>query len=93
MMRIVTSNVYFRPIMSPMRPNTRAPNGRMMKPAEKARRAKIRPVVGSVFEKNKRPTIGAIAPKRMKSYHSNTVPMQDAAMILISSLVKDVSTS
>ena len=33
MMNMVTRKVYFRPIRSPMRPNTMAPNGRTRKPA------------------------------------------------------------
>ena len=47
MIRIVTRKVYFRPIMSPRRPNTSAPKGRTMKPAANASRAKMNDVVGS----------------------------------------------
>jgi hypothetical protein len=41
MIRMVTRKVYLRPIMSPSRPNTSAPNGRTMKPAAKASSAKM----------------------------------------------------
>ena len=42
MIRMVTRKVYLRPIMSPRRPNTMAPNGRTMKPAAKASSAKMK---------------------------------------------------
>ena len=46
MMRMVTRKVYLRPIMSPRRPNTSAPNGRTMNPAAKASSAKMNAEVG-----------------------------------------------
>ncbi|MCY1338689.1 hypothetical protein D3C76_551800 [compost metagenome] len=45
MMMMVMRKVYLRPIMSPSRPNTMAPNGRTAKPAAKASRAKMKEVV------------------------------------------------
>ncbi|MNO08720.1 hypothetical protein D3C81_2315230 [compost metagenome] len=42
---MVIRKVYLRPIMSPRRPNTMAPNGRTAKPAAKANRAKMKEVV------------------------------------------------
>ena len=38
---IVTRKVYLRPMRSPRRPNTIAPNGRTAKPAANARSAKM----------------------------------------------------
>ncbi|MNF82264.1 hypothetical protein D3C84_645670 [compost metagenome] len=49
---MVARKVYLRPIMSPRRPNTRAPKGRTMKPAAKAIRAKIKAVVSLTPAKN-----------------------------------------
>ena len=46
MIRMVTRKVYLRPIMSPRRPKTRAPNGRTMKPAAKASSAKMKADAG-----------------------------------------------
>ena len=51
-MPIVTRNVFLRPTMSPIRPNTIAPNGRTAKPAAKAASAKMKPVVSFTPEKN-----------------------------------------
>src|ERR1700754_3955616 len=52
MMMMVIRKVYLRPIMSPRRPNTSAPNGRTMKPAANASKAKMKAVLGSVPAKN-----------------------------------------
>ena len=52
MMTMVIRKVYLRPIMSPRRPNTSAPNGRTMKPAAKASSAKMKAEVGSSPAKN-----------------------------------------
>ncbi len=49
---MVTRKVYLRPIMSPRRPNTNAPNGRTRKPAAKAMRAKMKAVVSFTPAKN-----------------------------------------
>ena len=64
MIRIVTRKVYLRPIMSPSRPNTSAPNGRTMKPAANASSEKITCDVGSRLEKNCLPMIAASVPYR-----------------------------
>ena len=47
MIRIVTRKVYLRPIMSPRRPKTSAPNGRTRKPAAKASSDAMNCAVGS----------------------------------------------
>ena len=52
MMPMVTRKVFLRPTMSPIRPNTSAPNGRTAKPAANAARAKMKPVVSFTPEKN-----------------------------------------
>ena len=64
MMRMVTRNVYLRPIMSPSRPNTSAPNGRTMKPAANASKAKMKADVGSSPAKNCLAMIAASEPYR-----------------------------
>ncbi len=64
MIRIVIKKVYLRPIMSPRRPNSSAPNGRTMKPAANASNAKMKPVFSSTPEKNCLAMIGASAPYR-----------------------------
>ena len=52
MIRMVTRKVYLRPIMSPRRPNTSAPNGRTRKPAAKASSAKMNAAPASSPLKN-----------------------------------------
>ena len=42
----VTMNAYLRPIRSPTRPNTSAPNGRTMKPVAKSAQVLISAQVG-----------------------------------------------
>lgn len=64
MMMMVTRKVYFRPTMSPMRPNTSAPNGRTRKPAANARSAKMVRVVSSNWLKNLAPMTAASEPYR-----------------------------
>ncbi|MNP60302.1 hypothetical protein D3C76_1553760 [compost metagenome] len=49
---MVTRKVYLRPIISPRRPNTSAPNGRTRKPAANAIKAKIKAVVSFTPAKN-----------------------------------------
>ena len=61
---MVTRNVYLRPIMSPRRPNTSAPNGRTAKPAAKASSAKMKPLVWFNAEKNCLAMIAASEPYR-----------------------------
>ena len=74
-----------RPIMSPSRPNTNAPNGLTKKPAAKAIRAKMNAVVSLTPAKNCLLSTVAKAPYKKKSYHSKTVPRDDAKMIFRSS--------
>ena len=64
MMTMVTRKVYLRPIMSPSRPNTIAPNGRTAKPAAKASSAKMKPVVSFTPLKNCVAMIAASDPYR-----------------------------
>ena len=64
MIRIVTRKVYLRPIMSPRRPNTSAPNGRTRKPAAKAISAAMNAAVGSRPLKKCLATIAASDPYR-----------------------------
>ena len=49
---MVTRKVFLRPTRSPIRPKKIAPNGRTAKPAAKAARAKMNPVVSFTPEKN-----------------------------------------
>ena len=86
-MIIVIKNVYLRPIISPRRPKTNAPNGRTINPAANASKANISPVVGSAFAKNCLAITAANDPYKKKSYHSNTVPNDEAMSIRFSSLV------
>ena len=62
MMTIVIRNVYLRPTMSPNMPNTRAPNGRTMKPAAKANSANTLRVFSGNAVKNCAPMMAANAP-------------------------------
>ncbi len=64
MIRMVIRKVYLRPIMSPRRPNTSAPNGRTAKPAAKASRAKMNCEVSLSAEKNCLPMMAASEPYR-----------------------------
>ena len=64
MMMMVIRNVYLRPIMSPRRPNSSAPNGRTKKPAAKASSDMIRPLVGSSPLKNLAAMLAASDPYR-----------------------------
>lgn len=57
MITIVMRKVCLRPIVSPSRPKTSAPNGRTKKPAAKASSAKMNPVVSLTPEKNWREMI------------------------------------
>ena len=62
MITIVIRKVYLRPIMSPSRPNTSAPNGRTRKPAAKASSEKMVRDAGSSAEKNWLPMMTASVP-------------------------------
>ena len=59
---IVTRNVYFRPIRSPIRPNTSAPNGRTEKPTPNSARLERKPAVSLPGGKNSRPKKAASVP-------------------------------
>ena len=59
---MVMRKVLLRPTRSPRRPKTMAPKGRTKKPAAKASRAKMKPVVSSTPEKNCREMIADSAP-------------------------------
>jgi hypothetical protein len=58
-----------------------------MKPAANANKANINPVVGSAFAKNCLAITAASDPYKKKSYHSNTVPNDEAISIFRSSLL------
>ncbi|MOA11162.1 hypothetical protein D3C78_1310920 [compost metagenome] len=64
MITMVIRKVYLRPIISPRRPNTMAPNGRTAKPAAKARRAKMNEVVSLTPAKKCLAMIAAREPYR-----------------------------
>ena len=59
---MVTRKVFLRPTRSPIRPNSRAPNGRTAKPAAKAANAKMKPVVSFTPEKKRAEMIVASSP-------------------------------
>ena len=77
---IVTRKVYFRPILSPKYPNNIAPNGRTPKPAPKIASDANVAAVGLSAGKNSFPINAANMPYTKKSYHSNTVPSDDAVI-------------
>ena len=58
-----------------------------MNPAANANKAKMSPVVGSALAKNCLAITAANDPYKKKSYHSNTVPKDDAMSIFLSSSV------
>ena len=80
MIRMVTRKVYLRPMRSPRLPKKAAPKGRTKKPAAKASSAKMKAVVSLTPLKNCLAMIAASEPYRKKSYHSNTVPRDEARM-------------
>ena len=84
----VIIKVYLRPIISPILPNTNAPNGRTTRPAEKVANVARKAATGFSFGKNCVEIIVAKLPKIKKSYHSMIVPTEDAAMIEIRLLLE-----
>ncbi|VVM56435.1 hypothetical protein PS681_01035 [Pseudomonas fluorescens] len=64
MMTMVMRNVCLRPIMSPSRPNTIAPNGRTANPAANASKAKMNAVVSLTPAKKCLAMIAASEPYR-----------------------------
>lgn len=73
--------VYFRPMTSPNLPKIKAPNGRTISPAEKVASVARKAAVGFSFGKNSVEMIVARLPKIKKSYHSMSVPTEDAVMM------------
>ena len=63
MMSSVTKNAYLRPITSPTRPKTSAPNGRTMKPVAKVARVESNATSSSPLGKNALEMIVARLPK------------------------------
>ena len=61
---MVTRKVYLRPMRSPRLPKKAAPNGRTAKPAAKASRAKMKPVVSLTPLKNCLAMMAASEPYR-----------------------------
>jgi hypothetical protein len=57
-----------------------------MNPAANANKANINPVVGSAFAKKCLAMYAASDPYKKKSYHSNTVPNEDAKRIFLCEL-------
>jgi hypothetical protein len=76
----VTRNVYFRPTLSPSLPKTNAPKGRTTNPAAKVASVERKAAVGFVFGKNCSDKIVARLPKIKKSYHSISVPTEEAVI-------------
>ena len=75
---MVITKVYLRPTRSPRRPKTTAPSGRTAKPAAKLSKVKMNAAAGFTPEKKCLLISTAKAPTSKKSYHSNTVPREDA---------------
>src|SRR6202012_257829 len=76
-MTSVSSNIDFRPTLSPKCPNTMAPIGRAKKPAAYVPNAARVPVIGSKAGKKILLKISAAAvPYTKKSYHSIVVPIR-----------------
>src|SRR5688500_14649206 len=84
---IVTREVYLRPIRSPRLPKSSAPKVRTAKPEAKPSRVKMKAAVGLAPEKKVALMLAARDPARERSYHSKTVPTEDAMMTFRSSRV------
>ncbi len=76
----VTRKAALRPIRSPRPPKISAPTGRKKNPVPNSASAASRPAVASRPEKKFLPMIEVRAPNTKKSYHSNAVPADDAAI-------------
>src|SRR5207248_6502669 len=76
----VVRNAPLRPSRSPTMPKISAPNGRKAKAAAKSASAAIVPAVGFSPAKKTFWIVVASEPKMKKSYHSNAVPVDDAAI-------------
>jgi hypothetical protein len=77
---MVTRKVRLRPVLSPKCPNTSAPKGRAKNPAAKVSSARMKPSVSPALAKKCLAMVEASEPNRKKSYHSKTVPAEEAAM-------------
>src|SRR5579859_3743888 len=76
----VIRNAPLRPTLSPTRPKISAPIGRKKNPAPKRPSAASSPAVGSSAVKKFLAITGARVPNTKKSYHSNVVPITEAAI-------------
>ncbi|MNX58307.1 hypothetical protein D3C86_891440 [compost metagenome] len=76
----VTIKVYLRPIISPSRPKNNAPKGRTTNPAAKVANVDRKAAVGLSEGKNFVEITMERLPKIKKSYHSMSVPMEEAPM-------------
>src|SRR5690606_29439455 len=76
----VTIKVYLRPIISPSLPKNSAPNGRTTNPAAKVASVDKNAAVGLSDGKNFVEMTMDKLPKMKKSYHSMSVPKEEAPM-------------
>src|SRR5690606_13913813 len=76
----VTMNVYFIPFKSPNRPKKRAPKGRTTKPAANVAKVDSNAAVGLSAGKNLVDNTMERLPNIKKSYHSISVPKEEAPM-------------
>jgi hypothetical protein len=75
-----SKKVYFLPTLSPSLPKTNAPKGRTTNPAANVASVERNAAVGFVFGKNCSDKIVARLPKIKKSYHSISVPTEEAVI-------------
>ena len=76
---LVTRKAFLRPFESPTLPKINAPSGRTAKPTAKTKSAAIKAAVSFKPLKKCSVMIEISRPKIKKSYHSNTVPLEEAA--------------
>jgi hypothetical protein len=74
--------------MSPILPKNKAPNGLTTRPAENVASVAKKAATGFSFGKNSVEIIVARLPKIKKSYHSMSVPTEEAAIIGTSFLLE-----
>src|SRR5690606_1999891 len=92
----VTMKVYFLPMRSPSLPKKSAPNGRTTKPAAKVAKVDRKAAVGLSEGKNLVEITMERLPKIKKSYHSISVPNEEAPItfqipfLLACSCIKEV---
>src|SRR5690606_30710016 len=87
----VTIKVYFLPIISPRRPKNNAPNGLTTNPAAKVAKVERKAAVGLSAGKNLVEITIDKLPKIKKSYHSMSVPSEEAPITFQMPLVCCVS--